>query len=238
MGTTMDVRRELGAAGARSLPADALERIRRQAVAAVESGIPQARVAQLFGVSRKSVGNWVRVYQARGEAALRPRRRGRRAGQRLALSAAQQAWVVSTVSAGPPDGMGLPSLLWTRKAVVELIRRKFGVLLSPATVDRYLGRWELLGKAEPLWQLSDCAPGTFLVAWTHPRSPTGSGRLNALVAVNNRGVLLFQAGEHPFTATHLAEFHRRLRVQLARDVRLLVRAWPAAHSALLGQWQM
>jgi transposase len=231
----MDVRRELGPAGARSLPADALERIRRQAVAAVESGVPQSRVAQLFGVSRKSVGNWVRVYHARGEAALRPRRRGRRAGQRLALSATQQAWVVSTVSAGLPDEVGLPSLLWTRKALVELIRRQYGVPLSAATVDRYLGRWELLGQPR---QPGDCAPGTFLVAWTHPRSPTGPGRLNALVAVNNRGVLLFLAGERPFTATHLTEFHRRLRVQLGRDVRLLVDAWPAAHSALLGQWHL
>jgi len=146
--------------------------------------------------------------------------------------------VVDTVSAGPPDEVGLPSLLWTRKALAELIRGRFGVPLSPATIDRYLGRWELLGRTGPPWQPGDCAPGTFLVAWTHPRSPSGSGHLNALVAVNSRGVLLFLAGEHPFTAAHLTEFHRRVRVQLGRDVRLLVRAWPAAHSALLAQWHL
>jgi transposase len=227
--------RDLGGADARSLPADALERIRRQAVAAVESGVSQSRAAQLFGVSRKSVGTWVRVYQAGGEAALRPRRRGRKAGQRMALSADQQAWVVETVSGSLPDEVGLPCLLWTRKAVVELVRREFGVPLSPATADRYLGRWELLG---PRWQPNHRAAGTLLVAWTHPRSPAGAKPLNALVAVTTRGVLLFLAGTQPFSEAHLTEFRHRLCVQLGREVRLLVDAWPVAHSALLARWHL
>lgn len=232
----MDVRRELGAAGARSLPADALERIRRQAVAAVESGISQSRVAELFGVSRKSVGSWVRAYAARGEAALRPRRRGRRAGEQLALSAEQQEWVIQTVAGGLPDDVGLPCLLWTRKAIVELVRGQFDVTLSAATVSRYLRRWELLCPLGPGWQPGDGGTGTLAVAWTHPRSFTAPTRLDALVAVNKRGLLLFWVGAQPFTRAQLAEFHRRLRVQLGRDVQLLVHSWPAAHSALLGQW--
>jgi transposase len=226
---------ELGAAGARSLPADALERIRRQAVAAVESGVSQSRVAQLFGVSRRSVGTWVRAYQVSGEAALRPRRRGRRVGEQLALSTDQQAWVVATVAESLPDELGLPCLLWTRKAVVELVHREFGVPLSPATADRYLGRWEL---SVPRWVARDRAAGTLLVAWTHPRSPAALDRLNALVAVTTRGVLLFIAGSRPFTDAHLAEFHHRLCVQLGEQVRLRFVVWPAAHSALLDRWHL
>lgn len=231
----MEVRHELGAAGARSLPADALERLRRQAVAAVESGVSHSRVARLFGVSRKSVGNWVRLYRASGEAALRPRRRGRRAGEQLALSTDQQVWVIETVARSLPDEVGLPCLLWTRKAVVELVRREFGVALSPGTADRYLDRWGLLG---PSWPPAERIAGALLVAWTHPRSPAGTRRLNALVAVNPRGVLLFFAGEQPFTDEHLAEFRRRVCVQLGRQVRLLIGAWPAAHSALLSTWHL
>jgi transposase len=231
----MEFRHELGAAGARSLPAEALERIRRQAVAAVESGVSQSRVAQLFGVSRKSVGNWVRVYQASGAAALRPRRRGRRAGEQLALSTDQQAWVIDTVAGNLPDEVGLPCLLWTRKAIVELVRREFGVPLSPVTADRYLGRWELLG---PRWPQRERAAGSLLVAWTHPRSPAGTRRINALVAVTTRGVLLFLAGEEPFTGAHLTEFRHRLCVQLGQQVRLLVGTWPTNHSALLVEWHL
>ena len=61
-------------------------------VASVESGVSQSHAAHMFGVSRKTVGTWVRAYQVKGEEALRPRRRGRRTGEQLALSAAQQAW--------------------------------------------------------------------------------------------------------------------------------------------------
>lgn len=224
-------------AGARSLPADALEKLRRQAVAAVESGMPQSHVARLFGVSRKTVGNWMRAYHADGEVAFRPRRRGRRAGEQLALSAAQQSWVVKTLAGGPPDDVGLPSLLWTRKALTDLIRREFGISLSAGTVDQYLGRWELTSRAGPLGRLHEREPGTLLVAWTHPHSAPGADRMNALVAVNHRGVLSFVASEHPFTVDQLTDFRKRLRVQLACDVRLRVRAWPSAHADLLTRWR-
>jgi transposase len=233
----MDSHEGISTVGARSLPADALERLRRQAVAAVEAGMPQSHVAKLFGVSRKTVGSWVHAYQADGEAAFVPRRRGRRAGERLALSVAQQAWIVKTVAGSPPDEVGLPCLLWTRKAIAEVIRRQFGLSLSGATIDQYLGRWELLDSAGPLGRPPGYPGGTLQVAWTRPRSPIGPDRLHALVAVNSRGVLLFLADEQPFGAAQLAEFRKRLRVQLGREVRLLVRSWPAPYSELLDRWQ-
>jgi transposase len=205
-----------GSGGARSLPPDALEQLRRKAVAAVESGASQTRVASMFGVSRKAVGTWVRAYRSGGEPTLRPRPRGRRAGERLALSSAQQGRVVDTLAAGPPDVAGLPWLLWTRKAVAELIAREFGVVLAGTTIDKYLLRWELLdGAARP----RGGPPGTLLVTWTRPRSPTGTGALHALVAVNGRGMLFFLVGAQPFPGT--AEFRSRLRMQFARDVRLV-----------------
>src|SRR4051794_31358506 len=146
MGMAM-VEVQQGSGGARSLPPDALEQLRRRAVAAVESGSSQTRVASMFGVSRKAVGTWVRAYRSGGEPTLRPRPRGRRAGERLALSAAQQSQVLDILAAGPPDAAGLPWLLWTRKAVAELISREFGAELAGTTIDKYLLRWELIGRA-------------------------------------------------------------------------------------------
>jgi len=225
-------------AGARSLPADALERLRRQAVAAVESGMPQSHVARLFGVSRKTVGNWMRAYYTDGERAFRPRRRGRRAGEQLALSPAQQAWIVKTVAGGPPDDLGLPSLLWTRKALAELIRRQFGISLSGGTIDQYLARWEVTDRTGPLAPPHECESDTLLVAWTHPRAANGVERMHALVAVNHRGLLFFLAGEQPFTEPRLADFRKRLRVQLGADVRLHVRSWPAPFAESLARWRL
>jgi transposase len=217
--------------GARSLPADALEQLRRQAVAAVGSGLSQTRVARMFGVSRKAVGSWVRAYESGGESTLRPRRRGRRAGEQLALSAAQQGRVVDVLAAGPPDAAGLPWLVWTRKAVAELVARECGVVLAGTTIDKYLLRWELISRDGVFSRRPGCPPGTLLVTWTHPRSPTGSRALHALVAVSGGGTLQFLAAAAPFTG--VAEFRRRLRMQCGRDVRLVPHDWPAAHAALL-----
>jgi transposase len=233
----MDLDQKMTRAGARSLSADALERLRRQAVAAVESGVSQSHAARQFGVARKTVGNWVRAYQADGEVAFRPRRRGRRAGEQLALSPAHQAWIVKTFASSPPDEVGLPSLLWTRGALAELIRRQFGISLSGGTIDQYLGRWELFDRAGPLAHPHKCRSETLLVDWVQPLSLAGAERVNALVAVTSRGMLFFLASEQPFTANELTRFRQRLRVQLANDVDLLVCGWPSAHREALTRWQ-
>src|SRR5438874_8719314 len=106
---------------ARSLSAEALETLRRRAVAAVESGESRSEVARLFGVSRKTVGAWVLAYRQHGEDAFRPKTRGRRPGEQLALSPAQQAWTIKTIISGTPDQNGLGHRLWSRPAVVDLV---------------------------------------------------------------------------------------------------------------------
>ncbi|WP_328611551.1 helix-turn-helix domain-containing protein [Amycolatopsis sp. NBC_00345] len=236
MGTTMDLDHPASSAGARSLCADALERLRRQAVAAVESGLTQSHTARQFGVSRKAVGKWVRAYHAEGEEAFRPRRRGRRAGERLALSPADQAWIVKTLAGGPPDEAGVPSLLWTRRAVAELVRRQFGISLSGSTIDQYLERWELFDRAAAA--AHPRRSETLLLGWVRPLPPGAAERVNALVAVTSRGMLFFLASEQPFTADQLTQFRHRLRVQLAADVGLLVYSWPPMYREALARWQL
>jgi transposase len=129
---------------ARRLTAEALEVLRRRAVAAVEAGVSRAEVARTFGVSRKTVGRWVVAYQENGEAALRPRSRGRRPGEQLALSPEQQAWTIKAIVAGTPDNHDLAYRLWTRQAVAELVNRRFRITLSTTTVTHYLNRWGLI----------------------------------------------------------------------------------------------
>jgi len=49
---------------ARSLSQQAQEQLRRRALQAVLDGRSQVEVAELFGVSRQAVGNWVQAYRA------------------------------------------------------------------------------------------------------------------------------------------------------------------------------
>lgn len=241
-------------ADARSLSAEGLEQLRRQAVAAVESGVPQQHVARMLGISRKAVGAWVRAYHATGEDALRPRKRGRRPGEQLALTVAQQEWVFKTVVGSPPDEVGLPCLLWSRRAITELVDRQFGVALSPATIGHYLARWGLVTEPNLLARLrqqrvpsvsgqgfppavNDPARGEVLwLVWRQPVSWLDSGNLDTLLAVTNRGALLFLVSVRPFELVSLRAFHERLREQLRREVRLVVCGWPVERFALLGAW--
>lgn len=128
----------------RKFPVNTLEELRRLAIEAVESGIPQADVARVFGVSRQTVGGWVRTYRSGGAEALRLRRRGRRPGEQLALSVAQQSWVVDTLVNCAPEQVGLDYWLWTRQAVAELIGREFGINLHDSSIRNYLIRWGLV----------------------------------------------------------------------------------------------
>lgn len=126
---------------ARRLSADGLEDLRRCAVAAVESGVPRAEVARLYGISRQAVGAWVSTYRRVGADALRPRRRGRRPGDRLALSVTQQLWTVRTLTASKPDEVGLDDELWTCASLAALVGRQFGIELGAVTMRNYLTRW-------------------------------------------------------------------------------------------------
>jgi transposase len=248
---SMDKHVEQKRGDARGLPSDALERLRRKAVAAVESGTPQMQVAFMLGVSRRSVGEWVRAYRARGEESFRPARRGRRRGEQFALSEPQQEQVLRVILAGPPDRVALPWRLWTRRAVAELIHRDNGISLRTTTVGRYLQRWGFAATTDPREQL--CMPDESMtvggavepapllaedlrVSWTRLRLPPGPDPAYALLAVTRRGVLHFLAGHRPFDLEALDDLRHRLRMQLARDVRIVVGSWPPEHVGLLHSW--
>jgi transposase len=125
----------------RSLDAPALEDLRRRVVAAVvEQGLSKSEAARVFGVSRTSVHLWLDLYRRRGEAALRPKRPGRKK-QPSRLKGWQVATLVGLLTHHTPDELGLPFALWTREAVGELIARRFGVRVSVWTVGRWLRRW-------------------------------------------------------------------------------------------------
>jgi len=73
----------LKAGDARSLSADAQEALRRRAVQAVLRGMTQADAAKAFGVTRRAVSGWMRVYRKGGMASLAAQRQGRPRGGRL-----------------------------------------------------------------------------------------------------------------------------------------------------------
>ena len=68
-------------------------------------------------------------------------RGGRPKGSNRALSAKDERAAQNLICGKFPDQLQLPFALWTRAAVRELIRVRFGVRLSVRTVGEYLARW-------------------------------------------------------------------------------------------------
>lgn len=203
---------------ARKLSPEALEEIRRRAVAAVESGASQSDVARLLGVSRKTVGAWVRAFRRSGEDSFRARTRGRRPGEQLALSTQQQEWTIRAITRGAPDSHGLRADLWSRQAVSDLVNREFRVLLSSATVGQYFARWGLIDEAllkdmmrsriatiVPQWRATNTEPQWWIreakvawIVWSRPHAPPPGHSRNLMNGFRNHfgDVHVLQAISH------------------------------------------
>jgi len=123
----------------RCLSPDALDALRVRVIRTVSKGMPQAEAARLFGVSRQSVNTWHQQWWQGGLPTLRSRPRGRPSAIRLAPH--QAATTVRLITDHCPDQLKMPFALWTREAVRDLIRRRYGIHMSVWTIGRYLRRW-------------------------------------------------------------------------------------------------
>ncbi len=124
---------------ARSLAPIAQQELRQRAVKAVLDGKTQIEVARLFGVTRQALGLWVKAYREGGSRALKQKRRGRPPGG--SLDAKQERRMAKIVIDKRPNQLKLPFYLWTREAVVQMIKEKLEIELSVWTVGRYLKKW-------------------------------------------------------------------------------------------------
>ena len=126
---------------ARKLDLIGKEDLRRRTVRAVmEQSMSKAEAARVFGVSRTSVHSWLDLYHQSGEEGLVPKRSGRpKCGGRL--QGWQAATIVNLIKDNCPEQLKMPFALWTREAVRDLIRMRFGIGYSLGMVGRLLRRW-------------------------------------------------------------------------------------------------
>ncbi len=103
---------------------EVLEVLRERAVAMAELGHSQRTIAAALGVHKNTVSRWLIAWRTGGEAALKPRRRGRRPQEQMLVSAAQATEIQQLITENGPDQLGLPFALWGREAVWDLIRKR------------------------------------------------------------------------------------------------------------------
>lgn len=125
----------------RRLPAAAQEERRRQVIGLRQAGMSYDAIAAQVGLTRTGVFNICRRVAERGAAGLRSGPRGPAPGHGRLLDAGQEAETRDLIRRHTPDQLELPFALWSRPAVRELIRRRFGVRLAVRTMGTYLARW-------------------------------------------------------------------------------------------------
>lgn len=83
-------------------------------------GMKKAHAARMFGVSRQGINNWLAAHERDGDAALAAKPQGR--PKEGTIAPKQQAKIVLAIRGKCPEQLKLPFALWTREAVVGLIK--------------------------------------------------------------------------------------------------------------------
>lgn len=118
-----------------------LEALRLRAVHAQELGYALVAIAAILGVRPETVSRWCAKFDQGGTAALPSDRSGRPVGSGRLLSAEQEECLQQFIDTKSPQEVAIPSALWTRQAVQELIQQQCQVRLPIRTVGEYLLRW-------------------------------------------------------------------------------------------------
>lgn len=126
---------------ARTLTPEAQEQLRRSAVRLRKTGKKYTEIAEILQVSRNSVSIWCRQYNEHGNSAIKSQKRGIKLGMNRTLTPEQEDEIQRAITDKMPDQFKLSFALWTRQAVTELIRIRFGIQIPVRTIGHYLHRW-------------------------------------------------------------------------------------------------
>src|SRR3954465_749964 len=118
---------------ARQLSDEVLEALRLRAVRGCELGFTEVNGADLLGVSRETVSRWWSAYARQGPDALPGDRTGRPLGTGRTLSDDQVRRLQGLIDNNCPEGLGIPSPLWSRRAVRDLVRKEYGISMPIRT---------------------------------------------------------------------------------------------------------
>lgn len=125
----------------RSLSREARHERRVQVIRLRKAGRTYDEIAAQTGLSRTGVFDICKRHAAGGASALKDAPSGRQPGEKRLVSAEQEREVQRLIRDRTPEQLKMVYALWTRQAVAELIRDRFGIELPVRTMGLYLSRW-------------------------------------------------------------------------------------------------
>ena len=125
----------------RRLKQEVQQALRNQVVRLRRQGKMNKDVAEFLGISPQHASTMWQKYVKGGKKDILLGTRGRRHGQKRTLTDEQEREVQKLIVDKTPDQLKFPFALWTREAVRQLMRRRYGVDMPVRTVGLYLERW-------------------------------------------------------------------------------------------------
>lgn len=126
----------------RSNPESVYE-LKKVAIKLRKKNKPVKEISEITGLSDQTVRDLFKKYDEGGIAAIKPKKRGRKAGEKRHLSPTQEQELLGLLVDHNPEQFKIKGCLWTRDSVRELIKQKYGIEMPIRTVGEYLRRWGL-----------------------------------------------------------------------------------------------
>lgn len=127
---------------ARKLSTEVQREKRRTAFRMREKGHTIRAIGEAVGVHPRTVSYWFELARADGmDSVIEGGKAGRSYGEKRTLTSEQELEIRRLMQDRMPDQLKMPFALWTRDAVRELIRQKYGIVMPVRTVGEYLKRW-------------------------------------------------------------------------------------------------
>jgi transposase len=161
----------------RTLSVDALNERRRRAVKMRLDGVPLKDTAAQCEMSRTTVIAALKAYQRDGWKAVDVKRPGRPEGTGRTLTTEQEEEIQKLIRDRTPDQLKMVYALWTRQAVAELIKSRYGIVLAVRTMGLYLDRWGFTPQ-KPMKKAYEQSPAA-VQKWLHQEYPAIAKRAKA-----------------------------------------------------------
>lgn len=108
--------------------------VRIQGLLLVHRGFRETDAADIIGVGRRTLQDWIHRYRSRGIAALV---KGPYPGGKPKLSQEQKFDLAAIIAAGP-EAAGFDTGVWIAPIVAELVKKRYGVSYSSSQIARIL----------------------------------------------------------------------------------------------------
>ncbi|MCF6351319.1 MAG: helix-turn-helix domain-containing protein [Flavobacteriaceae bacterium] len=114
--------------------------IRRDAIKMIKRGDKKKDIATFYGIHVNTVRDWWKLYKKEGVKSLTYKKRGAKSENKKLLNPKQEYEIQKMITDTMPDQLKLNFPLW-KKAIKELIMRKFDICIGRQAVGNYLKSW-------------------------------------------------------------------------------------------------